>query len=863
MYSGVESVIRIAQSKQQLQALYTAVSEAFDAGESGAALSALMCDGVDRLLVDLWRQQAPQAVSCVDLVAVGGYGRGELAPQSDWDLWFLVQESCPAKAEQEMQEFLVLLWDIGAKIGHAVRTVKETMVHVNEDWESATAAMESRLLIGPGDLFDQMQNRLNRFFKRKRKNFVEAKLVELEERHARTGGTAFLMEPDIKEGRGGLRDVQSAFWIAKAWYGSDDIEGLVEKGAISERERDQLLSAQDFLWRCRAGLHLEVKRTSDRLGFEQQASLAERLQYHTVEHHPAVDVFMKTYFRHIGRIARVTGMLYMHFQEQLHPQHFTFTRNIGDGFTLEGQRLGISNDDIFRQDPLRLLRVFHAAQQGRRLLSSQALRRIRADVLLINDEFRANPEAHQIFLQILRSKRNVHWVLKEMNDTGVLGRFIPEFREVVGLGQFNQYHAYTVDEHTIRAVGEARNFWHREREMRLALANDVCQKIHRSELLYIALIFHDIAKALPGDHSELGALMAKNFCQRIGLDQDASDLVEWLVLEHLLMAVKSQRSDLSDSEVIRAFAERIGNRGRLHYLLLLTVADIAAVGPNIWNEWKGSLLQQLYLLTEQHLLSDETVTETAGRLYRTRVETVLAQAGGDADSMKAALSLLSRQCMMHFPPRQLLHIIKLIADNDGDAVKYWVDSERSETMFFIIAHERSGLFASLAALLTSGHASIMAAQAYAMADGRVLDVFHLQGADGSHFNINSDLERLEFRICNMLQKDEMGKIDLDRSFKVSLLMQRVPVRARELPQASYQETAIEVSSADQPRLLARLADVISVEGYNLHGASVSTFGERAVDVFFLTSKDSGKLSTEQIVALCDLLVDTARLPEAE
>jgi [protein-PII] uridylyltransferase len=863
MQSGVVSVIRIAQSKQELQALHTAVAEAFDAGESGAALSALMCNGVDKLLIDLWQQQAPRAAACVDLVAVGGYGRGELAPQSDWDLWFLVQEACPAHVEREMQSFLVSLWDIGAKIGHAVRTVKETLVHVNEDWESATAAMESRLLAGPGDLFGQMQTRLNRFFKRKRKNFVEAKLVELEERHARTGGTAFLMEPDIKEGKGGLRDVQAAFWIAKAWYGSDDIDGLVEKGAISERERDQLLSAQDFLWRCRAGLHLEIKRASDRLGFEQQASLAECMQYHAVEYHSAVDVFMKAYFRHIGRIARVTGMLFMHFQEQLHPQRFTFTRNIGDGFTLEGQRMGISGDDVFRQDPLRLLRVFHAAQQGQRLLSSQALRQIRADVLLIDDEFRANPEAHRIFLQILRSKRNVHWVLREMNDTGVLGRFIPEFREVVGLGQFNRYHAYTVDEHTIRAVGEARNFWHREREMRLALANDVCQKIHRSELLYIALIFHDIAKALPGDHSKLGALMAKNFCQRIGLDQDATDLVEWLVLEHLLMAVKSQRFDLSDPEVIRTFAERIGNRSRLHYLLLLTVADIAAVGPNVWNEWKGSLLQQLYLLTEQHLRSDETVTETAERLYQMRVETVLAQADGDAGSLKAALSLLSRQCIMHFPPRQLQHIIKLIAANDSDAVKFWVDNERSETIFFIIARERSGLFASLAALLTSGHASIIAAQAYAMADGRVLDVFHLQGADGSHFNVKADLERLQSRICNMLQRGEMGKIELGKPFKVSLLMQRVPVRARELPQASYQETAIEVSAADQPRLLARLADVISVEGYDLHGASVSTFGERAVDVFFLTGKDSGKLSTEQIVALCDLLVDTARLPEAE
>jgi [protein-PII] uridylyltransferase len=856
-------VSKIAQSKQQLQALYAAVARAFEAGESGAALSVLMCEGVDELLIDLWQQQAPQAAAYVDLVAVGGYGRGELAPQSDWDLWFLVQESCPAEVEQEMQAFLISLWDIGAKIGHAVRTVKETMVHVNEDWESATAAMESRLLAGSGDLYGQMQNRLNKFFKRKRKDFVEAKLAELEERHAHTGGTAFLMEPDIKEGKGGLRDVQAAFWIAKAWYGSDDIDGLVEKGALSERERNQLLRAQDFLWRCRAGLHLEVKRASDRLSFEQQVTLAEGMQYHAIEHRPAVDVFMKTYFRHIGRIARVTGMLFMHFQEQLHPQHFTFTRDIGDGFTLEGQRMGISDDGVFKQDPLRLLRMFHAAQQGQRLLSSQALRQIRADVLLIDDEFRANPEAHRIFLQILRSKRNVQWVLREMNDTGVLGRFIPEFREVVGLGQFNQYHAYTVDEHTIRAVGEARNFWHRERETRLALANDICQKIDRSELLYIALIFHDIAKGLPGDHSRQGALMAKNFCQRIGLDQDATDLVEWLVLEHLFMAIKSQRSDLSDPEVIRAFAERIGDKSRLYYLLLLSVADIAAVGPNVWNDWKGSLLQQLFMLTEQYLLSDETVTETTERLYKQRVETVLAQVDGDTEAIQAALSLLSRQCIMHFPPRHLRQIIKLIAANDGDAVKYWADNERSETTFFIIARGRSGLFASLAAQLTSGHASIMAAQAYAMADGRVLDVFHLQGADGSHFSEKGDLKRLQSRIHQMLQQDEMGKIELGKPSKISLLMQRVPVRAQELPQASYQETAIEVSAADQPRLLARLADVISVEGYELHGASVSTFGERAVDVFFLTGKDSGKLSTEQIVALCDLLMDAARLPEAE
>jgi len=797
----------------------------------------------------------------VDLVAVGGYGRGELAPCSDWDLWFLVPEACPSEVETEMQAFLLSLWDMGAKIGHAVRTVKDTLVHIREDWSSATAAMESRLLAGQGNHYAQLQDKLDLFFRKQRKAFIEAKLAELEKRYERTGGTAFLMEPDIKESKGGLRDVQTVFWLAKAWYGCDNVAGLVDKSAISILERDHLLDAQDFLWRCRAGLHLEVKRASDRLGFEQQAVLAERMHYKAVHHLPAVDAFMKDYFRHVGRISRITGLMRMHFNEQLHPQRFTFKLNIGDGFTLEGQLVGISHGDVFKEDPLRLLRIFHVSQQDRRRLSSQALRQIRADALLIDDVFRNNPEAHRLFLQILRSNRNVHWALRGMNITGVLGRFIPEFRDVVGLGQFNRYHAFTVDEHTLRAIGEARNFWHRGRKMRLPLAHDVCHKIKRPELLYLALLFHDIAKGMEGDHSENGAVVVRGFCQRIGLNRDATELIEWLVREHLLMAVKSQRFDLSDPEVISAFARRVGDLERLKYLLLLTVADIAAVGPNVWNDWKGTLLREIFHATAQCLQGDRAGGEAAEQRYRTRLETVLEKTTGDLESLKAAVSLLSVPCVMHFSPRQLRKITELLADHPANAVQLWVDKERSETLAFVVAHARDGLFAALAATLTSGHASIVAAQAYNLSDGRVLDAFHLQVSDGTPFDIPSDLERMETRISQLLQQDAIEKVKVDHDFKVSVLMQRVPVRARELPKASFRETAIEVSAADQPRLLARLAEVISTEGYIFHGASVSTFGERAVDVFFITGKQSKQLSTEQVTALCDSLADVATLPD--
>jgi len=850
--------------KEKLKQLFLAIAEAFDAGKNGAHLSALMCRNVDALLIDLWRQKAPTAAACVDLVAVGGYGRGELAPHSDWDLWFLVPELCPAEAEQEMQAFLLSLWDMNAKIGHAVRTVKETLAHVHEDWSSATAAMESRLLVGRGEAYHQLQFKLQQFFKKKRKAFVIAKLAELERRYERTGGTAFLMEPNIKEGKGGLRDVQTVFWLAKAWYGCDDVAGLVEQGAISTQERDQLLSAQSFLWHCRAGLHLEVNRASDRLGFEQQAMLAERMHYQATEHRPAVEAFMIDYFRHVGRISRITGLMRMHFDECVHPQHFTLKRHIGDGFTLEGHLVGIDDVSVFKSDPLRLLRIFHVSQQNRRRLSSQALRQIRADVMLIDDAFCNNPVAHKVFLQILRSHRNVHWALRGMNITGVLGRFIPEFRNVVGLGQFNRYHAYTVDEHTLRAIGEARNFWHRDRQMRLPLAHDVCLKIKRPELLYLALLFHDIAKGMDGDHSENGAIIARSFCQRIGLNRDATDLIEWLVREHLLMAVKSQRSDLSDPEVISAFAQRVGDLERLKYLLLLTVADIAAVGPNIWNDWKGTLLREIYHATALCLQGDQAGGEAAEQRYRTRLETVLDSAEGDGQAVRTALDLLSRPCVMHFSPRQLRQIVELLVKHANDAVHVWVDQERTETLIFVVARERVGLFAALAATLTSGNTSIVAAQAYKLTDAhRILDVFHIQASDGTPFDIAADLERMESRIRRVLLQDEIETVIVDKVFKVNVLMRRVPVRVRELPQASFHETAIEVSAANQRRLLARLAEVISTEGYALRGASISTFGERAVDVFFITGKQSEQLSMQQITALCDMLADEATLPEQE
>ncbi len=842
----------------RLKALHMQLGAMFDAGEHGGAMVSRMCTGVDALIADMWRDSAGTHADEVDLLAVGGYGRGELCPQSDWDLWFLLKKEANPYVNAAIERFVYAIWDMNVKLGHAVRNVDETMTYVRADWNTATAGLESRLLCGQGDTWAELQKKLNSFFSHKRKPFVEAKLEEMERRHARTGGTAFLMEPDIKEGKGGLRDIQAVFWLAKVWHKSKEIADLVRDGMVSETEYRHLMQAQDFLWRCRTGLHLEVKRASDRLGFEQQMALAERMGYQSEPGRHAVEAFMKDYFRHAGRTARVSGLLAMHFQEELHPQWLARRKAIGDGLTLEGKWIGVRDEHIFNEDPLRLLRIFHAAQGGQRLLSSRALRQVREHVLLIDDAFRANPAAHDIFLRILSDRRNVAASLKQMNATGVLGRFIPEFRHAVGLGQFNNYHAYTVDEHTIRAIGEARNMTHGRRKIRLALAVDVFGKIKQPELLYLALLFHDIAKGLPGDHSELGETCAINICQRLGLNQDATDLVAWLVRHHLLMAITSQRSDLSDPAVIERFARKMGDVERLRYLLLLTVADIAAVGPRVWNGWKGTLLRDLFLASKRYLMGEEDASISTRERAQIRIESTLKKVeNGERETLSVVLNLLPWRAVMGLPPRHLLRAGRMMAEAQcGVGIDVLVDNDRGESLILVLASDRQGLFADIASAMASGHIDILAAQAYALKDGKVLDVFHIHGSDGNPLSEQSDVSRLKQRIKQATGGHLAARTGKPRTH---VLMRQVSVQVHTLPLASSRQTAIEVTAADRPGLLGLLAGEIADTGFNVRGANISTFGEKVVDVFFLTRREGQVLSKEETTVLCQKLSEAAQL----
>lgn len=859
-----QNQVLVDDGKTHLNQLYQDVEAAFKAKKSGEDLMHLMCDGVDEMLVHIWQNIAPESSQHIAFVAVGGYGRGELAPQSDWDFWFIMPEHIDQQMNDDIQSFLYVMWDMSAKIGHAVRTVKETISHIKEDWNSATTAQEMRLLCGKASLFNDLSHETAHFFKKQRKKFVEAKLQEHRLRHNRTGDSAFLMEPDIKECKGGLRDVQSIFWIAKAWFEVDSLDALVAAGHISQREMHDLLMAQDFLWRCRVGLHLQTQRPNDRLSFEQQVTLAQSMGYQAVEHLPPVDGLMKDYFSQAGRIARVSTLILQDIDEHMHESFFSFTRNIDEDFTLTGNKVGIRHDRVFKDNPLNLLRIFSVGQEDHRHLSNAALRQIREDERhLMNDEFRTNPEARKLFLRILKHPRNVAWALKEMKDTGVLGGFVPAFYKVVGLGQFNQYHAYTVDEHTLYAIGEARNMIHGDRKLRLPLAQEVVHRLKRHELLYLALLFHDIAKGMAGDHSKNGEVLAREFCTSIGLTEDATNLVAWLVRKHLTMAVTSQRFDLSDPEVIQTFANKVGNMERLNCLLCLTVADISAVGPNVWNDWKGSLLSQLYHATRHALMGEMVNPEVLEEQQQIRIRSTL-QISNKANSIEPILQQLPNRFIAHFPPYQLVPISELLADSGfmnqqvDFAVGHFIDHDRCDTMIMVAANERPALFAKLAAVIATGQINVVAAHAFSLGNHQILDVFHIQNKDKQPLVEPQDLDRLQSRITAMLQDDTPLEKPKTQPVRSNVLMERVPVRVRTLPLASFSQTAIEVTAADRPGLLAALAYEITHAGFTINGAFISSFGERIVDVFFI--QDDGKqLSGKQIKTLSKTLKQTASL----
>ena len=859
--SGRAAAVGVLQAV--LGAGRSAIAEAFEANPRGAFRAARsyahLTDGIMRAVLDVTLAHLHSGFDTgndagrIAVLGVGGYGRAEMAPYSDVDLLFLTPNGNP-DAESVFESMLYILWDLHFKVGHASRNVKECLRLARDDHTIRTALLEHRFICGDESLAEDLRDRLwNELFKSTATAFIEAKLQERDERHRKQGGQRYMVEPNVKEGKGGLRDLQSLFWIDKYLHGVQDAAELVGKEVFTQEEFDAFLDAENFLMAVRCHLHLLTGRAMDQLTFDMQVEVADRMGYREHSGRKAVEHFMQEYFRHATKVGELTRI----FLTALEAKHvkkepplarlFARRRKAKAGYVIERNRLNIADPKGFFADKVNILRIFEEALRTGLLIHPDAMRRISANLDLIDDELRADKEAVRIFLDLLLKHGNPERALRRMNELGVLAAFIPEFAPVVAMMQFNMYHSYTVDEHTIQTISLLAQIERGELVEELPVASQILKDGVNRRVLYIALLCHDIGKGREEDHSVLGARIARGIAPRLGLKQAECETVEWLVRYHLLMSDMAQRRDIADPRTVRDFTKAVQTRERLDLLTVLTVCDIRGAGPNVWNNWKAALLRALYRQTVRGMKD--------GHGARSR-----AQRGADAKrNLRAALEGWSAKDIKtevnrHYPPYwQGLHVTahvdfaELLRDIGGDEIrlKLTLDEARDATRVCFTMHDHPGIFNRMCGALALVGANIKDARTFTTKDGWATAAFWIQDHEGAPY----EASRLP-RLRSMIEKTLNGEIVAAEAFrsrdKIAKREQafRVPTAVAFDNEGSEIYTIIEVDTRDRPGLLFDLTRTLANSNIQIANAMIATFGEHVVDVFYVKDMFGLKISGE-------------------
>ncbi|MEO0384683.1 MAG: [protein-PII] uridylyltransferase [Pseudomonadota bacterium] len=790
----------------------------------------------------------------ITVCAVGGYGRGTLGPQSDIDLLFLRPAKQTPWGEQVVESLLYFLWDCGFKVGHATRTVDECVKLAKTDMTIRTALLETRFILGDQPLFDTFQTAFqDQVVKGSAAEFVSAKLGERDGRHKKQGSSRYVVEPNVKESKGGLRDLNTLFWIGKYVYQVDTEAELVTKGVFTRREYNTFVKGSDFLWATRCHIHFLMRRPDDRLSFDLQGDIAQRLGYTDHPGMQPVERFMKHYFLVAKDVGDLTRILCARLEENEAKPTPILDRMLGplrrrnvkklpanSDFVVDTSRLNVARETVFSEDPVNLLRFFQLADKYGLALHPDATRLVTLSLKLVTPALKTDPDANAIFLEILCSKNRPEATLRRMNETGFLGRFVPDFGKVVAMMQFNMYHHYTVDEHLLRTVGVLAQIesGHLKEEHPLSVV--LLPTIQNRRALYVALFLHDIAKGRPQDHSTEGAKIARRICPRFGLSPSETALVAWLIEDHLVMSMTAQSRDLSDPITIETFAARVQTLERLKLLLLLTVCDIRAVGPGVWNGWKGQLLRTLYYEAE--------IILTGGHSEAAREQRV---AGAQAMLFEALpdWSEAEREAYaaMHYPPYWLrtdldrkiahAHLIKSAEEADkAFASLTAVHSFEGVTEIVLYTPDHPRLLSTIAAACVAAKADIVGAQIHTTATGKALDTILIR----QEFEQEADERRRADRIAATLESAMTGDVHLPPMMaekgkaKGRVKAFKVPPEVMIDNQGSERFTVIEAAGRDRPGLLHDLARALSDLSLDTHSAHVATFGERAVDVFYVT-----------------------------
>ena len=835
------------------QKVRTAVEQEGLSGLAAArALSGLQ-DCIIQVIYDfavkhVYYAQNPSTAERITVVATGGYGRGELAPGSDIDLLFLRPFKQTAWGESVIEFILYMLWDLGLKVGHATRSLAECVRLSKLDITIRTAILEARYLWGDRGLYEELRKKFwTEVATGNGRDFVEAKLNERNRRHERQGESRYLVEPNVKEGKGGLRDLQTLYWIGKYLYHADDTADLIEHGVFTRDEYRTFQKAEAFLWNVRVHLHYLVDRAEERLSFDVQPGLAAQLGYHDAEKpRRAVEQFMRAYFL----VAKDVGDLTRIFCAALEEQHrkprrslrgmlpsFLKQRGPSGDFYVENDRLN-ANPAIFRQDPANILRLFHMADVKGVDIHPNALRTVTRSLDLITDAVRGDPGANQAFLETLASRHDPERALRLMNEAGVLGRFLPEFGHAVGLMQFNMYHHYTVDEHLIRAVGNVASIERGEHRDDNPLATEVIKRIQSRVVLYCAILLHDVAKGLPGDHSDVGAEIARSLCPRLGLSAADTNAVSWLVKYHLVMSDTAQRRDVSDPKTVRDFVDMVQSPEMLRLLLILTVADIRAVGPGVWNGWKGQLLRELYYAAENMMTGGDQAPGRGARVTAAKAGLEARLSDFTPEQRQRALSRHYDNYWLAFDEAELERHARLMAKADaaGELLSLEAVSNdfRSVTDIVLYTPDNAGLFSQFAGAIAMAGGSIVDAKAFTTSDGFALDVFSIQDAEGEAFADKERLNRLRQGIEKTLRGEIWPRQQLARKTqrgRASAFSVRPKIHFDN--EASRIATVIEVECLDRPGLLYDVTQAIFESGLSISTSMVATYGERAIDVFYV------------------------------
>jgi [protein-PII] uridylyltransferase len=788
------------------------------------------------------------------LMAVGGYGRGEMAPKSDVDLLFLTPYKITPWAETVIEEILYMLWDLRLKVGHSSRTVRDCLRLGAEDFTIRTALLEHRFLTGDEQLAVALDRRLwGELFKDNESEFIDAKLEERDIRHEKQGGQRYIVEPNVKEGKGGLRDLHALYWIAKYIYRLKDTDDLADAGVFLPDEVNQFSEAERFLWAVRCHLHLLTNRATDQLTFDMQVEVAARMGYVDKAGRRAVEHFMQDYFRHATAVGDLTRIFLTKLEaaqqkkEPLLVGLFRRRRKVKDGYEVVNNRLAIQDDKAFLSNNLNLLSLFEEGLRTGLLIHPDAMRLVRSNLHLIDDAMRSDKHATKAFLDLLLKHGNPERALRRMNELGVLAAFIPEFEPIVAMMQFNMYHSYTVDEHTIQCISNLAEIERDERVEELPLSSSIIKGGLNRKVLYVALLLHDIGKGQEIDHSILGAQIARKVAPRLNLKPAECDTVEWLVRNHLLMSDVAQKRDLSDPRTIRDFAKAVKSKERLDLLTVLTVCDIRGVGPDTWNNWKAGLLRNLYAQT---IVALEQGIEAVNREVRTDEA---------RKALRAALpnwsaADLKRETGRHYDPywqglqtdtqATFARLLQGLAD-DEIAIDLHPDDDRDATRACFALQDHPGIFSRLAGALALVGANVVDARTYTSKDGYATAVFWLQDREGNPFEATR-LTRLRDMILKTLKGEVIAAEAIRSRDKIKKRERafRVPTTITFDNEGSDLYTIIEVDTRDRPGLLFDLTRTLAISNVYIASAVIATYGEQVVDSFYVKDMFGLKFHSE-------------------